>query len=64
MQPLESLKRYTVYMHKYLRTKTYLEYDDPELWDKLTKYLTDLRNKSTKIKSEKMSNTISRTNTI
>ncbi len=43
MQPLETLKRYTVFMHKYLRTKTYLERNDPHLWEKLRKYLIDLR---------------------
>ena len=42
MQPQETLKRYTAFMDKYFTRKTYLEKDDPELWDKLVKYLKEL----------------------
>lgn len=63
MQPLESLKRYTVYMHKYLRTKTYLEHNDPDLLDKLAKHLGDLQSESTQ-QTNTSSKTVSRTNTI
>ncbi len=46
MQPLASLKRYTVYMHRYLRTRTYLEHTDPNLWEKLSQYMNDLRSET------------------
>ena len=43
MQPQETLKRYTAYMDNYFTTKTYLKKDDPELWNKLVKYLKELK---------------------
>ena len=43
MQPQETLKRYTAYMDKYFTSKTYLTKDDPELWNKLIKYLKELQ---------------------
>ena len=43
MQPQETLKNYTAYMDKYFRSKTYLQKDDPQLWMKITKYLTEVK---------------------
>ena len=45
MQPQETLTRYTAYMDKYFRSKTYLHKDDPKLWTKLKKYLTEVKTK-------------------
>ena len=42
MEPRETLKRYTAYMDKYFRSKTYLNKDDPQLWTKLITYLRDI----------------------
>ena len=43
MEPKEKLQRYTAYMDKFFRSKTYIEKDDPDLWTKLTQYITILR---------------------
>ena len=43
MQPQATLKRHTAYMDKYFRSKTYLHKNDPHLWKKLTKYLTEVK---------------------
>lgn len=51
MQPQNTLQRQTVFINKYLRTKTYLEHNDPDLWEKLRKCLADLRGESAEVKN-------------
>ncbi len=43
LEPHESLENCTAYMMKYFRDRTYLERDDPKLFDKLTEYLRELQ---------------------
>ena len=43
MQPQETLKRYTAYMDNFFTSKTYLNKDDPDLCNKLIKYLKELQ---------------------
>ena len=43
MEPLEHLQRPSAYMTKYLRSKTFLQRSDPQLFKKLTEYLLEVR---------------------
>lgn len=43
LQPHETLRNCTAYMEKYFQNKTYLEKDDPRLFEKLTEYLRELQ---------------------
>ena len=43
MQPQATLKHYTAHMDMHFRSKTYPHKDDPHLWNKLTKCLTEVK---------------------
>ena len=43
MEPLENLQRPSAYMKKYLRSKTFLQRSDPQLYKKLTEYLQEVQ---------------------
>ena len=57
MEPLEQLQRPSAYMTKYLRSKTFLQRSDPQLFKKLTEYLLEVRSelKVETVTSDKLS---------
>ncbi len=52
MQPHETLENCTDYMNKYFRQKTYLDKDDPNLYEKLVEGLKELQCPQEEIEQE------------
>ena len=55
MEPFENLQRPSAYMTKYLRSRTFLQQSDPQLYKKLNQYLQEVRT-AAKVEAETSSN--------